>query len=86
MWAMLTEISRTVMWGTDDKTTKLTAGDWKTLFMDGLKRERRCVPSLDGKGLVNLSYKTSELSKEEMGELIELMYEFGARYFVDFKT
>jgi len=74
MWAMLTEVAEQVKW----HGLKLAADDWKLIFMSGLKRELRMVPNIDGDGFVNLSTSSSDLSKGEMSDLIELMFQFGA--------
>lgn len=75
MWAMLTDVAEQLTLNGD----KMTTEDWKILFLDHTSRERRVVPSLDGKGFVNLGRSSSNLSKEEMADLIEAIYEFGAR-------
>lgn len=80
MWVMLTEIAAQVEW----HGLKLQPDDWKLIFMAGLNRELRIVPSLDGKGFVNLGTSSSALSKEEMGMMIELMHMFGAERGVKF--
>jgi hypothetical protein len=74
MWAMLTEVATQVRW----HGLKLAPDDWKLILMAGLKRELRLVPNIDGDGFVNLSTSSSDLSKEEMSDLIELMFKFGA--------
>lgn len=81
MWAMLTEVSRQVEW----HGLKLRPNDWKLVFLDGLKREMRVVPNIDGNGFVNLGRSSSDLSKEEMGELMELIAAFGAQHGVVFR-
>ena len=81
MWALLTEVSRQVVW--DDK--KLRPADWRDLFMDALKRELRMVPTLDSKGMLRLGRSTSDLTKPEMSDLIELIYAFGACHGVQFQ-
>lgn len=80
MWAMLTEVSRQVQW----HGVKLRPDDWKLVFMDGLKRELRLVPNIDGNGFVNLGRSSSDLSKAEMSDLIELVFQFGANHGVKF--
>jgi hypothetical protein len=55
------------------------ADDWKLLFLDALKREVRMVPNLDGNGFVSLGRSSSDLSKGEFGDLLDLVYSFGAR-------
>lgn len=81
MWAMLTDIAEQLPW----HGVRLRADDWKILFLDALKREVRAMPALDGMGFVNLGRSSSDLSKSEMSDLIELIFEFGARHGVAFK-
>ena len=80
MWAMLTEIATQVVW----YGCKLRANDWKLVFLDALKRELRVVPNIDGSGFVNLGQSSSDLSKEEMSNLLELIAAFGAQHGVVF--
>lgn len=80
MWAMLTDVSEQLMW----HGKRLRPDDWKLMFLDGLKRELRCVPNIDGTGFVNLGRSSSDLSKEEMGDLLELIAAFGAQHGVRF--
>ena len=77
---MLTEVATQVVW----YGCKLRANDWKLIFMDALKRELRVVPNIDGTGLVNLGQSSSNLSKEEMSNLLELIAAFGAQHGVVF--
>lgn len=81
MWAMLTDVSQQVSW----HGIKLSADDWKLVFMDALKRELRMVPNLDGDGFVSLGRSSSDLSIEEMTGMIELIFQFGANHGVVFK-
>ena len=80
MWDMLTDVSKQLKW----HGQKLRAVDWKLIFIDALKRERRLVPSIEGDGFVNLSTSSSDLSKGEMSELIDLIAAFGANHGVQF--
>lgn len=80
MWACLTDISAQVVW----HGKRLTPDDWKLVFLDALKRELRIVPNIDGTGFVNLGRSSSDLSKAEMGDLIELIMMFGAQHDVQF--
>jgi hypothetical protein len=84
MWAMLTDVSRQLSW----HGVKLTPDSWKLLFLDALRREIggefRIVPNLDGDGFVNLGTSSSDLSKDEMTMLIELIFKFGAEHDVVF--
>ena len=79
MWAMLTDVARQQTWPPGPHGIKLLPNDWKLIFIDALKREVRTVPNLDSTGFVNLSGSSSDLSKEEMSEMIELMTAWGAQ-------
>lgn len=81
LWAMLTDVSDQLTW----HGNKLRASDWKLVFMDALKREMKLVPNIDGTGFVNLSNSSSDLSKGEMSDLIELIFKFGAEHGVEFQ-
>lgn len=80
MWAMLTEVARQVKW----HGQKLSADDWKLVFLAALKAELRLVPNLDGNGFVQLGRSSSDLSVSEMADLIDLIAAFGARQGVEF--
>lgn len=79
MWEMLTRVSRKVQW----HGMTLPPADWKLLFMDALNRELRAVPNLDGTGFVNLGQRSSELTKNEMSQMQELIEAFCAQRGVD---
>ena len=81
MWSLLTDIAQQLPW----HGIKLSPDDWKLIFLDALKREVRMVPNIDGNGFVNLGRSSSDLSKSEMSELIELIMAFGAGKGVAFK-
>jgi hypothetical protein len=85
LWASLTEVAMQVTW----HGIKLTPDDWKLIFLDALAREKkqelRMVPNTDGTGVVNLGRSSSDLSKDEMSELIELIHAFGAKHDIQFK-
>lgn len=80
MWAMLTDFAEQLPWHGD----KLKPDDWKLIFLDALKRETRIVPNIDDSGFVNLRHSSSRLSREEMSDMIELMFAFGAKNSVIF--
>lgn len=80
MWAMLTDVATQVRW----HGIPLKADDWKMIFLDALKRELRTVPNIDGTGIVVLGKSSSDLSKAEMSDLIELIHAFGAEHGVTF--
>lgn len=80
-WAMLTDIAQQITW----HGQKLTTDDWKLVFLDALKREMRIVPNISGNGFVNLGQSSSDLSKTEFSDLIEIMIAFGAEHGVKFQ-
>jgi hypothetical protein len=75
MWACLTDIARQLQW----HGIHMSPDDWKLVFLDALKREVRMVPNLDSNGFVNLGRSSSDLSKDEMSDLIELIFAFSAK-------
>jgi hypothetical protein len=79
MWAMLADISEQVVW----HGRKLDTTSWKHVFTSSLKKQD-VVPGLDG-GFVVLGQSTSEMTKQEMSDLLELMAAFGAQQGVQFK-
>lgn len=80
LWAALTDVAQQVPW----HGMRLSPDDWKLIFLDALKREVRMAPSIDGTGFVNLGRSSSDLSKAEMAELLELILMFGAKHSVRF--
>ncbi len=81
LWAALTEVATQVEW----HGLKLTPDDWKLIFLDALTREMRIVPNIDGTGFVNLGRSSSNLSKQEFSDLLELIMAFGANHGVTFR-
>ena len=81
MWVLLGKIAAQLPW----HGIKLSADDWKLLMLDALKREVRMVPNIDGNGFVSLGRSSSDLSKDEMSQLIELILAFGANHGVVFE-
>ncbi|QQM29338.1 recombination protein NinB [Martelella lutilitoris] len=80
MWAMLSEVSDQVVWYGE----KLPPEDWKDIFTASL-RHARVVPGIDKGTFVPLGMRTSQMTIEEMSNLIELMHAFGAENGVKFK-
>jgi hypothetical protein len=75
MWAALTDIARQLDW----HGQRLSTEDWKCLFMAALNTEMRLVPNLDGTGFVPLGRSSSDLSREEMSQLLDLIHAFAAQ-------
>jgi hypothetical protein len=80
MWAMLTEVATQTKY----HGIWLAPEDWKFLFLDSMNREMRIVPNLDGTGFVNLGRSTSDLGADEMSNLIEVIFAYGANHGVKF--
>jgi hypothetical protein len=73
LWARLTDISQQVEW----YGQKLAADDWKDMFTASL-RKARVVPGLDPGSFVLLGLHTSDMSKDEMTMLLDLIDAFAA--------
>jgi hypothetical protein len=80
MWCRLTEIACQVVWYGE----KLTSTDWKDIFTASL-RKAHVVPGLDAGTYVVLGMHTSDMSKEEIGNLLDLIDAFAAERGVTFK-
>jgi hypothetical protein len=81
LWAMLSELADQLRWGGQ----KMSAEDFKLVMLDALRRERRdemrIVPSYDRTGFVNISpTSSSDLSHEEMRDLLTLTRAFGDQH------
>ena len=75
LWPMLSDVSRQVEW----YGRKLSNEDWKHVFTASLHK-LDVVPNLDGTGFVALGQSTSKMGKRQFADLIELIFEFGARH------
>lgn len=75
MWAMLTEFSQQV----EQSGRKFTPDQWKVIFLHALGQEVQFLPSLDGQSFVPWGQSSSDLSKGEMTDLIELIFAEGAK-------
>ena len=75
MWAMLTDISRARPAG------RILIPDlWKAVFMNALKHEVKFIEGIDGGTPFPVGFRTSKLSKPQMGDLITFIYEYGDRH------
>ena len=77
MWAALGDLSKQVIW----YERKLTPENWKDVLSAALVRAD-IVPGIDG-GFVVLGQRTSKMTKEQFGELIDLIYAFGSNHGVN---
>lgn len=78
MWAMLTDISLA-----RPEVRKWTPEVWKCAFMHSLGHQVQFAEGLDNSGPFPLGFKTSKLTKPQMSDLIEVIYEYGARHGVE---
>lgn len=72
LWLMLTAVSKTDWHG-----QKYSPDEWKDYFMHAYRGEK-WMPAEDG-GMVPIGRSTSDLSKHEFGELMELIVAFCVR-------
>ena len=78
MWVLLSDVSRAKPNGRCETTDR-----WKAIFMDALNFEIEWIEGLNGRRFPH-GHSTSKLKVSEMNDLIELIYEFGARNGVQF--
>lgn len=72
LWAVLTDISRQVIW----HEQSLSPDDWKAILSAAWKGQKVLL-GIDG-SLVVFGQSTSKLNKSEFSDLIEVIYAFGA--------
>ena len=75
MWALLTEVSAAKPEGRE-----LTPDVWKSLFLHSLDHAQRFELALDGRGMVPVGFRSSKLTKEQMGDLMTVIEEYAARH------
>jgi len=80
MWASLTDVSKQVLHFGRQYPPEI----WKLLMMHALGQEMKFIPALDGTTVVPLGYRSSELDKAEMSELIEFIIAWGTEHGVIF--
>ena len=74
MWAMLTDVSVQK----EHAGRRYTPDQWKVLFMHACGREVQFIPALDGSTFIPWGQSSSDLSKDEMSELIDVLFQWGA--------
>ena len=80
LWASIAEIQRQI-----PEMASYSAEDIKTRFMHALGAEMRFLPALEGQGNFPIGFRSSILTVEQFGALIELINEYGARHGVRFR-
>lgn len=77
LWAMLTDISKQVIWTVNGHAEKLSPEDWKAIISASLAQENRMAPGVRG-GFVMLGTSTRSMTIRQMAEMIEFLFSFGA--------
>lgn len=75
MHAMIADIMRQV-----DTDRQWTADEWKDRFLHALGKEMNFLPDLDGRAFFPRGYRSSQLSKADFADLVEIIYAFGAEH------
>lgn len=75
MHAMIADVMRQV-----DTDRQWTADEWKDRFLHALGKEMNFLPDLDGRAFFPRGYRSSQLSKADFADLVEIIYAFGARH------
>lgn len=75
MWAMLSDISRAKPEG-----RHWTTDTWKAAFMHSLGHQIQFAEGLDHSGPFPVGFRTSQLSKQQMADLITVITEYGDRH------
>lgn len=81
MWAMLTDIATQK----EHSGRRYSPDQWKVLMMHACGREVQFLPALDGSTFIPWGQSSSDLSKQEMTDLIEFMFSWGAQNGVVFQ-
>lgn len=79
-WAMLTDVATQK----EHAGRRYTPDQWKILFMHACGREVQFIPSLDNSTFIPWGQSSSDLSKQEMTDLIEFIGMWGAENGVTF--
>lgn len=80
MWAMLSDVAQQGALG----GKKFNTDEWKAIFLNALGREARFLPAIDERGVVPYGQSSSDLSVDEMSDLMELVTAWGAEHGVIF--
>jgi hypothetical protein len=80
LWSLLGQVSQQVQW----YGQKLSSEDWKDVCSASLRRYN-VVPGIDAGTFVPLGMRTSQMTKEEMGMLLDLIVAFGTERGVKFR-
>lgn len=80
LWAMLEDVRRA-----EPEGRRWTKETWKAAFMHSLGWQCEFAMSLDGNHPFPLGFRSSHLTVAQMSDLIESIYEYGARHGVEWR-
>lgn len=75
MWARIRDLRAQL-----PEMAEYSPEDVKNRFLHALGAEMRWLPELEGKGMFPIGFRSSQLTVEQFGALLELMDEYGARH------
>jgi len=81
MWASLSDISRAKPEG-----RQWPPETWKSAFLHFLGHQVQFCEGLDGSGPFPLGFRSSQLTKKQMSDLLDVIHEYGARHGVQFSN
>lgn len=81
MWGLLSDVAMQKQ----HCGRRYTPDQWKALFMHACGQEVQFMPSLDCQSFVPWGQRSSDLSKQEMTDLIEFVLSWGAQNGVTFR-
>ncbi|MFP5078260.1 recombination protein NinB [Rhizobium sp. YIM 134829] len=81
LWALLTEVSQQLEHG----GRRYDPSQWKAIFLHAFGREVSFLPSLNGKTFLPIELSSSDLSKDEMTDLIEFIIKEASERGVTFR-
>ena len=80
LWAMLQDVV-----ASEPEGRQWTADTWKAAFMHSLGHQCKFADGLDGSGPFPIGFRSSQLNVAQARDLIEVIYEYGARFGVVWK-
>lgn len=81
LWACLGDVSKQATLS----EVQYTPDRWKVIFMNALDGETEFLPKLEGGGFVPFQTSSSEMSKNEMADLITLILQWGDEHGIKWK-
>lgn len=81
MWGLLTDVSRQKQ---HVNGLSYPPGIWKLIFLQAIGHETTFLPTLDGRSVFPLGQSSSDLTKDEMADLITYIVAWGDQHGVNF--